>query len=105
MEQSVKEEGKTIAIIAYVTIIGLIIAYVMNNSAKNEFANFHIGQSLRVSILAIANSVIGMFLPSSLGILTSIIGLGVLVLWILGLINAINLKETPIPVIGTIGTK
>ncbi len=30
-DASVKEEGKTIAIIAYLTIIGLIIAFVMNS--------------------------------------------------------------------------
>jgi len=28
-------EGKTIAIIAYITIIGLIIAFVMNNDKKD----------------------------------------------------------------------
>lgn len=105
MEQSVKEEGKTIAIIAYITIIGLIIAYFMNNDKKNAFANFHIGQSLRIAILGVANSVLAMFLPSSIGIVSTIISLGILVLWILGIVNAINLKETPLPLIGTIGGK
>jgi uncharacterized membrane protein len=103
MEESVKEEGKTIAIIAYITVFGLIIAYFMNNDKKNAFANFHIGQSFRISILAIANSVLGMFLPGSLAIVSTIISLGVLVLWILGLVNAINLKDKPVPLIGTIG--
>jgi len=103
MEQSVKEEGKTMAIIAYVTIIGLIIAFFMNNSKNNEFAKFHIGQSVRISILAIANSVIGQFLPGMLSIVSTIISIGVLVLWVLGLINAINLKDEPVPLIGTIG--
>ena len=91
------------AIIAYITIFGLIAAYFMNNDKKNPFASFHIGQSLRISILAIANSVLGMFLPSSIAIVSTIISLGVLVLWILGLINAINLKDKPVPLIGTIG--
>lgn len=103
MEQSVKEEGKTIAIIAYVTIIGLIIAFIMNNNKNNEFAKFHIGQSLRISILAITINILGSFLPSSLAIVGTLLTLGVFVLWILGLVNAINLKETPVPVIGTIG--
>ena len=103
MEQSVKEEGKTIAIIAYVTIIGLIIAFVMNSSKNNEFAKFHIGQSLRIAILGIIINVVSRFLPASLSIVASILSLGIIVLWVLGLINAINLKETPVPVIGTIG--
>lgn len=103
MEQSVKEEGKTIAIIAYITLIGLLIAFIMNNEKKNEFAKFHIGQSVRVAILGLANFVLGSFLPMGLGIISTIISLGVLVLFILGLVNAINLKVQPLPIIGTIG--
>lgn len=103
MNQQTKEDGRTIAIIAYITIIGLIIAFIMNNSKNNAFAKFHIGQSFRIAILGIANSVLGAMLPSSLSIVSTIIGLGVLVLWILGLINAINLKEEPVPIIGKIG--
>jgi len=103
MSQQTKEDGKTIAIIAYITIIGLIIAFIMNSSKNNSFAKFHIGQSFRIAILGIANSILGAMLPSSLSLVTTIIGLGVLVLWILGLVNAINLKEEPVPIIGTIG--
>lgn len=103
MDQKTKEDGKTMAIIAYITIIGLLIAFIMNNDKQNEFAKFHIGQSVRVAILGVANYVLGMILPFSLGFITSIIGLGILVLWVLGVINAINLSEKPLPVIGTIG--
>ncbi len=105
MEQSVKEEGKTIAIIAYITIIGLLIAFIMNNSKNNEFAKFHIGQSVRVAILGVANYVLGMLLPSGLWFISSIISLGIFVFWILGIVNAINLKDEPLPIIGTIGDK
>ena len=103
MSQQTKEDGRTIAIIAYITIIGLIIAFIMNNSKNNSFAKFHIGQSFRIAVLGIANSALSAILPSSLSIISTIIGLGVLVLWILGLINAINLKEEPVPIIGKIG--
>lgn len=103
MEQSVKEEGKTTAIIAYITVIGLLIAFIMNSSKNNAFAKFHIGQSVRVALLGVANYVLGMFLPSGLWFVSSIISLGILVFWILGLVNAINLKDEPLPIIGTIG--
>lgn len=104
MDQTTKEQGKTMAIISYITLIGLAIAYFTNQGEKkNEFVSFHIGQSLRISILAILNSVVGMFLPSSLSIISTVISLIVLVLWILGIVNAVNLKEKPVPVIGTIG--
>ena len=38
--KTVAEEGKTPAIVAYLTIIGTIIAYFMNNENKNPFASF-----------------------------------------------------------------
>tara|TARA_R110002051_G_scaffold236232_1_gene297463 strand:- start:5502 stop:5819 length:318 start_codon:yes stop_codon:yes gene_type:complete len=105
MDQNTKEEGKTIAIISYITWIGLLIAFIMNNDKKNSFAQFHIGQSVRVAILGIANYTLGWILPSGLGMITYVISIFVIVLWVLGIVNAINLKETPLPVIGTIGEK
>lgn len=103
MEQSIKEEGKTMAIIAYITVIGLLVAFIMNSSKNNEFAKFHIGQSVRVALLAVANYILGMFLPSGLWFISTIISMGIFVFWILGIVNAINLKDEPLPIIGTIG--
>ncbi|WP_394748674.1 hypothetical protein [Spongiimicrobium salis] len=103
MDQQVKEEGKTMAIISYITVIGLLIAFIMNNSKNNAFAQFHIGQSVRIAILGAANYVLNWFLPSGLWFISSIISLGILVFMILGVVNAINLKDEPLPVIGTIG--
>lgn len=42
---AVVNESKHIAIIAYTTIIGLIIAFVMNNEEKEPFAAYQIKQS------------------------------------------------------------
>jgi uncharacterized membrane protein len=103
MDQTTIDEGKTIAIISYITFIGLIIAYVMNSSKKNAFAEFHIGQSLRIVIAGLLNTVLSWILPSSLGIIVTIISLLLLVLIILGIVNAANRKTEPLPVIGTIG--
>lgn len=58
---SVANEGKNIAIIAYITIIGLIIAFVMNNDKKDAFASYHIKQSLGLAVTGLALGVIGMF--------------------------------------------
>lgn len=44
------EQGKTAALVAYLTIIGTIIAYFMNNDTKNTFASFHIRQALGIHI-------------------------------------------------------
>ena len=106
MEQSTIDEGKTMAIISYITVIGLIIAYFMNNGKNNEFAKFHIGQSLRIFLLGIVISIV-------VTVLIMVTGIGAikyisyipLLLLILGVMNAINGKADPIPVIGTIGAK
>lgn len=104
MDQATIDEGKTIAIISYITIIGLIIAYILNNSKHNSFAQFHIGQSVRIVVLAFANYLLAWVLPSSLGLITTLISLAIFVLIILGIVNAANGKTTPLPVIGTIGS-
>lgn len=96
---NVIEEGKTIAIIAYITIFGLIIAYVLNNDKKNTFAAYHIRQSLGLGITGLALSIVNYipFIGWILGILGSIF---LLVLWVMGLLSAINGEKKPVPVLG-----
>ena len=92
-------EGKNIAITAYFTIIGLIIAFVMNNEKKNTFANYHIKQSLGLALTGFALGMIGMI--PILGWIVSFFGIFVIMfMWIMGLINAINGIEKPVPLLG-----
>lgn len=92
-------EGKTIAIIAYITIIGLIIAFIMNNDKKNSFASFHIRQVLGMALTGLALSVLNVI--PILGWLISIFGtILVIILWIMGLISALNGEEKPVPLLG-----
>lgn len=96
---TVNEEAKKIAIIAYITIIGLIIAYIMNNEKKFQFARYHIRQSLGLGLTILALWIIGII--PILGWIISIVGfLVILYMWIMGLMNAINDNEKPIPFIG-----
>jgi len=93
------EEGKTIAIIAYLTIIGLIIAFVMNNDKNNEFAKYHIKQSLGIALTGFALGIVGVI--PILGWIISLVGsLLILFMWIMGLINALNGNEKPVPILG-----
>src|SRR5699024_11914324 len=52
------EEGKGLAIVAYITIIGLIVALILNQEKKNPFTAFHVRQSLGIGLLGIAISVV-----------------------------------------------
>lgn len=93
-------EGKTIAIIAYLTIIGLIIAFVMNNEKQNPFAKYHIKQSLGLALTGLALGIIGLI--PILGWIINILGfIALMILWIMALINAINGEEKPVPLLGS----
>lgn len=99
-ETTTANEGKNIAMISYITIIGLIIAFVMNNDKKNEFARFHIKQSLGLALTGLALGIIGMI--PILGWIVYIIGIFVLLyMWIVGLMNAINSKKNIVPLLGS----
>lgn len=92
-------EGKEIAIIAYITIIGLIAAFIMNSEKKAAFANYHIRQVLGLAVTGLAMGIIGII--PILGWLVVIVGsILLLVMWIVGLINAINGVAKPVPILG-----
>ncbi|APQ17576.1 hypothetical protein [Maribacter hydrothermalis] len=96
---AVADEGKKIATIAYITIIGLIIAFVMNNEKKDAFASYHIRQSVGLAATGLALGIIGMI--PIIGWIINILGIFVLLyMWVMGLMNAINGKETPVPFLG-----
>ena len=99
-------DGKSIAIISYLTIIGWVIAYVMYSNNKSQLAIYHIRQSLFIMLVGIAFYIVQtmlLFIPY-LGWLISLllipVGLVLFVFWIMGLIYAINGEEKPIPLIG-----
>lgn len=92
-------QGKNIAIISYITVIGLVIAFVMNNDKKEPFAKFHIRQSLGIVLTGLALGIVNII--PILGWIISIIGFFVLLyMWIVGLLNALNGKEKAVPILG-----
>jgi uncharacterized membrane protein len=98
------DNGKTTAIVSYITIIGWLIAYFgMHQSKKTSLGSFHLRQSLLLYVIAIVYQIvvyiIAMLVPA-IGMILSLGGLVFLVLWIMGLIAAINGEEKPMPVIG-----
>ncbi|MGI9530601.1 hypothetical protein [Lutimonas sp.] len=92
------KEGKTIAIISYITIIGTLIAFIMNQNKHNYFASFHIRQALGIFLLGVVVNFIQRF--THFDWFDTALGIGVFVLWILGLISAIQGQEKPIPLLG-----
>lgn len=92
-------EGKKIAIIAHITWIGLLIAFVMNNDKKIPLASYHIRQMLGLTLTAIVIGIIAII--PILGWIIYIVGLLVMLyMWIMGLMNAMNEREQPMPILG-----
>jgi uncharacterized membrane protein len=99
-------EDRTVAILAYITIIGFIIAIVMHSSKKTALGTYHLRQTLGLFITAVVawfGCMILAFIPfvNLLMVLVGpAVGIGLFVLWIMGLIAAVNGQQKPMPVVG-----
>lgn len=96
--------NKTLSIISYLTIIGWFVSFYSSKgqSPKNSLVLYHLKQSFGLAIVSIifnvALSIAASIIPA-LSIL-NIVGLVFLVFIVLGIINANNEQEKPIPLIG-----
>lgn len=92
------KEGKNIAIIAYMTMVGALIAITMNLEPKNEFARFHTRQAFGLHLIFLA---FALFLSQWFNTYAWY-GLYVfyLVLWFYGFLGALNNKKQSVPVLG-----
>ncbi|MDR1523761.1 MAG: zinc ribbon domain-containing protein [Tannerella sp.] len=102
------QDNKIMAILAYISILFLVPLLAAKES---PFARFHTNQGIILCIIGVALNVVivvlGVILalihPGLLvitGILSSICGLGLLALAIIGIINAANGEVKELPVIG-----
>lgn len=95
---TVANQGKTAAIIAYLTIIGTIIAYFINNDTKNPFASFHIRQALGIHITFYLLGIIVSWFDTWL--ISTPFYLFIIVLWGYGMIAAIQGERNEVPILG-----
>ncbi len=98
---------KTMAILAYITLIGWIISYLefKKSTEKSTLVNYHLGQSLGLIITSILLSVVSgvvLAIIPSLGSIFYLILLIPFVLLLLGIIAANNEVEKPLPLIGKV---
>lgn len=97
------EEGKRTAIIAYITIIGTVVALFMNNEKKDGFASFHIRQALGIFLMFfLLGYIIGNFDSWTVTMAWYIF---IMVLWFYGFIGAIQGRRTLVPLVGELFQK
>ncbi|MCK8519930.1 hypothetical protein M0D21_00005 [Aquimarina sp. D1M17] len=98
MQSDYAKQGKTPAIVAYITIVGTIIAYFMNNEHKNQFASFHIRQALGINISFYVIGAMVTFFDS--WPISSAFYIFIFVLWGFGLITAFKEEQKTVPILG-----
>ncbi|QLE02491.1 hypothetical protein HX109_13340 [Galbibacter sp. BG1] len=99
MEIKPERDGKTNAIIAYFTIFGTLIAYILNMDKQNQFASFHIRQALGLNLLfVIFGYVVGYF---DSWLITFPFYISISILWIYGFITMLQEKYTEVPLVGS----
>ena len=100
------DNGKTAAIISYITIIGWLIAYfAMHKDNKTALGSYHLRQSLLlhlgIIVINVALTIIIMIIPTMiLAYLSWAIYVAYLIFVILGIVSANNGEQKPLPVIG-----
>ena len=101
-------EDKTVAIIAYLTLIGFLVAIIIHMNKKTKLGAFHLRQMLGFMLTVIAvvvAEVILVFIPILGWLCILALWVSMLVLWILGLVAAINGQMKPMPVVGSLYQK
>jgi phosphotransferase system glucose/maltose/N-acetylglucosamine-specific IIC component len=114
-ENGLELEDKTVAILAYITIIGFIIALVLNASKDGEeksYGAFHLRQALGLFVVALAAGLIlsiasAILVAISFGLLSIITSLtsvlfilAIIGFMIIGALNAASGQRKELPLFG-----
>lgn len=92
-------QGKSTAIIAYIPIFGILIALVKNKEEKSDYTSFHIRQVLGIYCVGLVLAILSF--SQKIGMLSHFIGvLFVMLLWVFGMISAVNGKRKPVFILG-----
>lgn len=89
---------KTTDILAYITVFGLIIAFV---AGDREESKFHLNQALVIWLAGLVSSVVAI-IPVLGWIAALVCGIFLFVCWIIGIAGAVKGTENPIPLLGGI---
>lgn len=93
---------KTVAVVAYITFIGWLISYLfLYPKQKDALGAFHLRQSLGLYICGFVITLLNRsFMAGMMWGAGGIFGVILFVFWLIGLINAINGQQKPLPLIG-----
>ncbi len=96
------KNGKAAAVLSYF-LVGILWWLLDEKMKKNSFVKYHVKQALVLLIASIAVSVAGWFLiwiPTIGWLAYMILRLGILILWIMGILKAAQGVKAELPIIG-----
>lgn len=103
-DRKIIKEGKNIALIAYITFVGTLIAWSLNadnteGRKKNAFASFHIRQNIGLNVVFF---VLGVLVSGANSMMVTVpFWVFFAVLWGFGLSGALAGKLAIVPLLGT----
>jgi uncharacterized membrane protein len=99
MENISNSKNDGLAIVAYITLIGTLIAFFMNREDRNPLVSFHIRQALGLWLLQM---VLGYFIGAFDSWMISLsFWILFIVLFLYGIFGAVGKKMNEIPVLGS----
>lgn len=94
-----KEKNTGMAIVAYI----LFFIPLLTDAKNDPFVKYHVKQGLVLFIGEVIVWIIGSILPWGLHVITQLLDLGLFILMIIGVLNAAQGKQKPLPLIGKFG--
>lgn len=103
IDENNSSEGKDVAVLGYIPIIGLLIALLIHNKKKTSFGAFHLKQAIGLHVTWLIVLLVGYIIqviPFIGWLITQCLYIAIVVLAIIGLINAVNGKKNLLPILG-----
>ncbi len=98
MKQTTNSNADSLAIVAYITIIGTLIAFFMNREKPNSLVSFHIRQALGLWLLQL---LLGYFIGAfDSWMITTSFWIFFIALFIYGIFGAVGKQKNEVPILG-----
>ena len=101
-------ESKTLmAVLAYIGIL-VLIPYFSGDAKKDEFIKFHTQQGMVLFVIEVALFILSVLISMAIPIFDifgTLIGFGLLILSVLGIVNAAKGEKKELPLVGAYGKK
>ncbi|OGF20737.1 hypothetical protein A2316_02560 [Candidatus Falkowbacteria bacterium RIFOXYB2_FULL_38_15] len=96
-----KSQNTLMALLAYI----VFFIPLLTDAKNDEFVKYHVKQGLGLFILSIVVGIINSTIPFYFWFIGTILWLGVLVFFVIGIMNALGEKKEPLPLIGKMAEK